>query len=163
MLLSCCILILLLLILLILSLPLVRLLVLSLSLIWSGCSFFCICYFSCLYTFIYTSLTLICHIFPFVNFPAISLLFSKFNSSQMLEFDDSWKLITTRILSGIIPDEKPFISFLSFFCFRITPGNSNTSILIPLTSLSFPNNWGSLLIFEIPDEPHVMYSSAMCS
>ena len=110
--LSCCILILLQLILLILSLPLVRLLVLSLSLIWCGCSF-CICHFSYLYTFIYTSFTLICCIFPFVNFPTICLLFSKFNSSQTLEFDNSWKLITTRILSGIIPDEKPFINFLS--------------------------------------------------
>ena len=31
----------------------------------------------------------------------------------MLEFDDSWKLVTTRIPSGIVPYEKPFTSFLS--------------------------------------------------
>ena len=114
------ILILLLLILLILSLPLVRLLVLSLSLVWCGCSFFHIWY-SYLYALIYTSFTLICHISLFVIFSALHLLFSKFNSSQTLEFDDSWKLITTRILSGIIPDEKPFISFLFFLLFQYHP------------------------------------------
>ena len=106
--------------------------------------------------------------FLFVNFPVIHLrhdkvtvvylLFSKFNSSQMLEFDDSWKLMTTRILlilSGIIPDEEPFTSFLSFSCFTIIPDESNTSILIslanPYMSLSFSNNWGSLLNFNILD------------
>ena len=65
--------------------------------------------------------------FFFVIFPVIHprhdkltvvyLLFSKFNLSQMLKFDDSWELMTTGIfpiLSGIIPDEKPFASFLSF-------------------------------------------------
>ena len=122
--------------------------------------------------------------FLFVNFPVICprcdilivvyILFSKFNSTQMLEFDDSWKLMTTRIfpvLSGIVPEEKPFTSFLSFFCFSIVPNDSNTSILISLTNLlsclSFSNNWGSLLLisgkivsqgflsftFGIPDEP----------
>ena len=125
--------------------------------------------------------------FLFVNFPVIHprcdkltvvyVLFSKFNSSQMLEFDDSWKLITTRI----VPEEKPFTSFLSFFCFSIIPNNSNTSILISLTnllsSLSFSNSWDLsflslakfyfrdcfLLILESQMSPHVMYSSAMCS
>ena len=145
MLLSCCILILLLLI---LSLPLVRLLVLSLPLIWCGCSFFCICHLSYLYTLIYTSFTLIYHIYPFCEFSCYLPTVSKFNSSQMLEFDDSWKLITTRILSGIIPDEKPFTNFLSSFCFSIAPGNSNTLILIPVTSLStFSNNLGISLSY----------------
>ena len=162
--LSCCILILLLLILFILPLPLVRLLVLSLSLVWCSCSF-CICHFSYLYALIYTSFILKCCILVFVNFPALCLLFSKFNLSQMLEFDDSWKLITARILSGIIPDEKPFINFLSFFCFSIAPGDSNTSILIPLTNLSLFLTIGDLsFLFLRPwMSPHVMYGSAMCS
>ena len=126
MLLSCCICILLLLILLILSLPLVRLLVLSLSLIWCSHSFSCICHFFLfIYFYLYFFYPYMSN-FPFVNFPAICLLFSKFNSSQTLEFDDSWKLITTRILSGIIPGKKKFISFLSFICFRIAQGDSNT-------------------------------------
>ena len=135
-----------LLIMLILSLPLVRLLVLSSHLIWYSCSFFCICHFSYLYiSYLYFPYPYM-SCFPFVNFPAIHdtltvvcLLLSKFNSSQTLEFDYSWKLMTTRILlvlSGTIPDEKPFTSFLSFFCFSIAPGDSNTSILISLTNLS---------------------------
>ena len=51
--------------------------------------------------------TPICHIFLLEDFPVICprhdkltvvhLLFSKFNSSQMPEFDNSWKLMTTRI------------------------------------------------------------------
>ena len=91
--------------------------------------------------------------FPFENFPAIRdtltvvcLLFSKFNSSQMLEFDDSWKLMTTRILlvlSGIVPDKKPFTSFLSLSCFNIVSDDSNTSILISLFLLFLLSNyWG---------------------
>ena len=152
-----------------------------LSLIRCCCSFFSIYHFSYLYLqFFYLYML---H-FLFVSFPVIRprcdkptvvyLLFSKFNSSQMLEFDDSWKLMTTRIfpiLSGIIPDEIPFTIFLSFFCFSIIPDDSNTSILISLTNLlsclSFYNNWGSLLLisgkilsqgflsstFGIPDEP----------
>ena len=117
--------------------------------------------------------------FLFVNFCVIHprhdkltvvyLLFSKFNLSQMLEFDDAWKLMTTRIipiLSGIVPDEKPFTSFFS--CFYIFPHDTNTSILISLTNLSllspFSNKWGSLLlIFEILDEPPIMYGSAICN
>ena len=98
---------------------------------------FLLCGFSCFLPFIHSrcdKLTL------------VYLLFSKFNLSQMLEFDDFWKLITTRVLSGIIPDEKPFTNFLSSFCFSIAPGNSNTSILIPLTSLfPFLTIGGSLL------------------
>ena len=147
---------------------LILLLVLPLPLIRCHCSFFSICQFSYLYLqFFYPYMS---H-FLFENFPVICprcdkltvvyLLFSKFNSSQMLEFDDSWKLMTTwilPILSGIIPDEEPFTSFLSFSCFTIILHDSNTSILIPLTnpymSLSFSNNWGSLcFIFEIPEKP----------
>ena len=145
---------------------LILLLVLPLPLIRCHCSFFSICQFSHLYLQIFYPY--MSH-FLFVNFPVICprhdkltvvyLLFSKFNSSQMLKFDDSWKLMTTRILpilSGIIPDEEPFTSFPSFFCFTIILNNSNTSILVPLTnpymSLSFSNNWGSLLLnFNIPD------------
>ena len=89
----------------------------------------------------------------------VYLLFSKFNSSSTPEFDVSWMLMITSIfpiLSVIVPDEKPFTSFLSFSYFTIIPDNSNTSILIPLInpymSLSFSNNWGSLLLnFNIPD------------
>ena len=89
----------------------------------------------------------------------VYLLFSKFNSSQMLEYDDYWKLMTTRIfsiLSGIVPDEKLLTSFLSFSSFTIIGDDSNTSILIPLTnpcmSFSFSYKWGSLLLnFNIPD------------
>ena len=145
---------------------LILLLVLSLPLIRCCCSFFSICNFS--YLYLQFSYPYMLH-FLFVNFPVIHprhdkltviyLLFSKFNLSQMLEFDNSWKLMTTRIfhiLSGIVPDKKPFTSFLSFSCFNIIPNESNTSILIPLTnpymSLSFSNNWGSLLLnFNIPD------------
>ena len=144
---------------------LILLLVLPLPLIRCHYSFFSICHFSYLYLQFFCPY--MSH-FLFVNSPVfhprydkltvVYLLFSKFNSSQMLEFDDSWKLMTTRIfpiLSGIIPDEKPFTSFLSFSCFTIILDNSNTSILIPLTnpymSLSFSNNWGSLLNFNIPD------------
>ena len=101
------------------------------------------------FLFIFTIFpTPICHIFLLENFPVIHprhdklivvyLLFSKFNSSQIPEFDNSWKLMTTRIFFltslGIVPDEKPFTSFLSFSCFTIVPDNSNTSILIPLAS-----------------------------
>ena len=68
--------------------------------------------------------------------------------------------MTTRIFFltplGIIPKEKPFTSFLSFFCFTIVPDDRNTSILIPLAnpymSLPFSNNWGFLLLnVNIPD------------
>ena len=97
-------------------------------------------------------LFLLCGFFCFLPFihprhdklTMVYLLFSKFNSSQMLEFDHSWKLITTRILSGIIPNEKPFTNFLSSFCFSIALGNSNTSVLIPLTSLSLFLTTGDL-------------------
>ena len=77
--------------------------------------------------------------FFFVNFPVIHprcdklavvyLLFSKFNSSQTLEFDDSWKLMTTRILpilSGIVPDEEPFTS--PFFLFPVSLSSQMTVI-----------------------------------
>ena len=104
------------------------------------CFLFLLCGFSCFLPFIcprHDKLTV------------IYLLSSKFNSSQTLEFDDSWKLIATRILSGIVPDEKPFTNFLSSFGFSIAPGNSNTSILIPLTFFSY-QLW-DLLIFYIPD------------
>ena len=101
-------------------------------------------------TLIYNSLTAICCVFilcgfssilPFIcprhdKLTVVYHLLSKFNSFQMLEFDDSWKLNIIRIVSGIVPDEKPFSNFLSSFCFSIAPGYSNTSILIPLTSLS---------------------------
>ena len=90
-------------------------------------SCFLLCGFSCFLPFIHPRCD---------KLTVVYLFFSKFNSSQMLEFDDSWELITTRILSGIIPDEKHFTNFLSSFCFSIAPGNSNTSILITLTSLS---------------------------
>ena len=100
---------------------LILLLVLPLPLIRCCCSFFSICHFSYLYLqFFYPYMS---HFF-FVNslvicprcdkLTVVNLLFSKFNSSQMLEYDDSWKLMTTRIfliLSGIIPDEKPFATF----------------------------------------------------
>ena len=143
---------------------LILLFVLSLPLIRCCCSFFSICHFSYLsfqFSYPYMSCLL------FVNFPVIHprcdkltvvyQLFSKFNSSQMLEFDDFCKLMTTRIfpiLSGIVPDEKPFTSFLSFSCFNIIQDNSDTSVVISLTnpymSLSFSNNWGSLLLnFDI--------------
>ena len=132
--------------------------------------------------------------FLFVSFPVmcprldkltvVYLLFSKFNSSQMLECDDSWKLMTTRIfpiLSGIIPDKKPFTSFLSFPCFTIIPDESITSILVSLTNLlsflsfltigdlSFLSlvkvylRDSFLLLLESQMSPHVMYGSAMCS
>ena len=127
-----------------------------------------------------------------VKLTIVYLLFSNFNLSKMLEFDDSWKLMTTRIfpiLLGIVPDEKPFTNFLSLSCFSIITDDSSTSIPISLTnphmSLSFSNNWGSLLLnFEIPDtclvrkifnlrdsfllileswmSSHVMYGSARC-
>ena len=141
----------------------ILLLVLPLSLIRCCCSFFSICHFLA-YIYLQFSYPHMWH-FLFVNFPVIHprhdkptvvcLLFSKFNSFQMLEFDDSWKLMTTRnfpILSGIVPDEKPFTSFLSFFCSSIVPDKSNTSILISLTNLlsclSFSNNWESLLLIS---------------
>ena len=145
---------------------LILLLVLPFPLIRCHCSFISICHFSYLYLQFFYPYML--HFF-FVNslvihprlhkLTVVYLLFSKFNLSQMLEYDDSWKLMTTRIfpiLSGIVPDEKPFTSFLYFFCFTIIPDNSNTSIVIPLTnpymSLSFSNNWGSLLLnFNILD------------
>ena len=75
----------------------------------------------------------------------VYLLFSKFNSSQILEFDDSWKLIITMILSGIIPDKKPFTNFLS----SVLP----QAVVTLLTSLSlFSTIVGSLLcIFDILD------------
>ena len=67
----------------------------------------------------------------------------------------SQKLMSTRIfpiLSGIIPDEKPFSSFLSLSCFSIIPDNNITSILVSLINLlsylSFSNNWGSLLLIS---------------
>ena len=155
---------------------LILLLVLPLPLIRYHCSFFSICHFSYLYLqFFYLYML---H-FLFVNLPVIHprcdkltvvyLLFSKFNSSQTLESDDSWKLMTTRILpilSGIIPDKEPFTSPFSFSCFTIILDDSNTSILIPLTntymSLSFSNNWGSLsvLFLRSPMSLHVMYGSA---
>ena len=114
MLLPCCILILLLLILLILSLPLVSLLVLPLSLIWCSSFFFCICHFSYLYTLLFILLLpLYVAFLPSCKFPAICLLFPKFNSSQMLEIDDPWRLTTIGILSGIVPDEKSSSNSLS--------------------------------------------------
>ena len=66
----------------------------------------------------------------------------------MFEFNDSWKLITTRILSGIVPDEKPFTNFLSSVLPQV--------IVTLLTSLSlFSTIVGSLLlIFDIPDPVH---------
>ena len=111
---------------------LILLLVLPLPLIRCHCSFFSICHFSYLYLQFFYPYML--H-FLFVNFPVIHprhdkltvvyLLFSKFNSSQMLEFDASWKLMTTRILPillGIIPDEEPFSSPFFFFLFHYHPG-----------------------------------------
>ena len=153
---------------------LILLLVLPLPLIRCCCSF-SFCHFSYLYLqFLYPYMS---H-FLFVNFPVIHprcdkltvvyLLFLKFNSSQMLEFDDSCKLMTTRILhilSSIVPYEEPFTSPFSFSCFTIIPDDSNTSILIPLTnpcmSLSFSNNWGSLSVLLLRSQmsPHVMYGS----
>ena len=172
---------------------LILLLFLSLFLIRCCCSFFSICHFS--YLYLQFSYPLMLH-FLFVSFPVIHprcdkltwvyLLFSKLNLSQMLEFDNSWRLMTTRIfpiLSGIVPDEKHFTGFLSLSGFSIIPDDSNTSILISLTNplfclspfltigdLSFlsPMKYFNLrdsffLILESWMGLHVMYSSAMCS
>ena len=133
---------------------LILLLVLPLPQIRCPCFFLSICHFFYLYLQFFYPYTL--H-FLFVNFLVICprhdkltvvyLLFSKFHSSQMLEFDDSWKIMTPRILpilSGIVPDKEPFSSFLSSSCFTIVLDDSNTSILVPLTnpymSFSFSNN-----------------------
>ena len=148
---------------------LILLLVLSLPLIRCHHSFFSICHYSDLY--LQFSYPYMSH-FLFVNFPVICprcdkltviyLLFSKFNLSQMLEFDNSWKLMTTRILPysfRYCPRQKPFNSFLSFSCLNIIPDDSNTSILIPLTnpnmSLSFSNNWGSLFVLFLKSQMFV--------
>ena len=111
---------------------LILLSVLSVPLIRCHCFFCSFYHFSYLYLqFFYPYMS---HFF-FVNslvicsrhdkLTVVYLLFSKFNSFQMPEFDDSWKLITTRILpilSGIVPDKKPFPNFLSFFLFHYCPG-----------------------------------------
>ena len=115
---------------------LILLLVLPLSLIRCHCSFFSICHFSYLYLQFFYPYML--H-FLFLNFPVIHLrydklavvylLFSKFNPSQTLEFDDSWKPMTSRILpilSGIIPDEEPFTS--PFFLFPVSLSSQTTVI-----------------------------------
>ena len=115
---------------------LILLLVLSLPLIRCCCSFFSICHFSYLYLqFPYPYML---HFF-FVDFPAIHprhdkltviyLLFSKFNSSQMLEFDNSWKLMTTRIFPYSFryrPRQKNLL--LAFFLFPVSLSSQMTVI-----------------------------------
>ena len=119
---------------------LILLLVLFLPLIRCCCSFFSICHFS--YLYLQFSYPYMSH-FLFVNFPVIRprhdkltviyLLFSKFNLSQTLEFDNSWKLMTTRNFPysfRYCPRQKNLLlPFFLFFCFTIIPDNSNISIL----------------------------------
>ena len=117
---------------------LILLLVLSLPLIRCCCSFFSICHFSCLYLLL--SIPDMINLLWYIYYSLISTCPRCLN--LMIHF--SWKLMSTRIfpiLSGIIPDKKPFTSFLSLSCFSIIPDNSVTSILIsltnPLSCLSF--------------------------
>ena len=46
---------------------------------------------------------------------ALYLLLSKSNLSQMLEFDDSWKLVTTSLLQVLSQIKNLFLTFFSFF------------------------------------------------
>ena len=130
---------------------LILLLVLSLPLIRCCCSFFSICHFSYLYLqFSYPyMLHFLCEFSCFqllLSIPdMINLLWYIYYSqisthprclNLMIHF--SQKLMSTRIfpiLSGIVPDEKPFSSFLSLSCFSIIPDNSITSILVSLINL----------------------------
>ena len=107
MLLSCSILILLL---------LVSLWVLSLPLVRCCCSFFCICHSYFNLIFLYP--ILICRILFLLPFPVpdvIYLLLSIFNLSQMLEFDDSCKLVATSLLQVSSQMKNLFPIFLPFF------------------------------------------------
>ena len=112
--------------------------------------------------------------FLLVNFPVIHprcdkltvvyLLFSNSTCSRCLNLMIPGSLMTTRILPYFFryfPRQKPFTSFLSFFCFTIIPDNSNTSILIFLAnhymSLSFSNNWEYLFT-----RPPILSYNSIC-
>ena len=92
---------------------------LSLSPVVRSCSFFSICHISHL-QFILTynvPIFICCILFLFLlSIPdMIILMLSNFNSSQMLEFDDFWKLLANSLLQVSSQKKSPFPSFLSLF------------------------------------------------
>ena len=139
--------------------------ILSLSQIRCCCSFFC----HLSYLYLWSSYCYIYHIFSFWTFlficprcnkfTVIYLLLSKFNLSQMLEFDDFWELVTALFLK---------VSSLQIggFCYLLNFLISETSSLLFLTyqwsSRIFQLGSLSILFLRSWMSPNVMYSSAGC-
>ena len=138
---------------------LMLMLFLSLSPVGCSCSFFSICHFS--YNF---PILICCILFLFLlSVPdVIILMLSNFNSSQMLEFDDFWKLVATSLLQVSSQMKNLFPIFFPFFLclegssfFQLWLSNSPVEIFqlgISFFVLSL-RSWMS---------PHVMYGSAGC-
>ena len=93
---------------------LMLMLFLSLSLVGCSCSFFSIFHFSYL-QFSYPYMVCILFFFLLSIPDVIILMLSNFNSSQMLEFDDFWKLLATSLLQVLSQMKNLFPNFFSLF------------------------------------------------
>ena len=143
MLLSCCILML--------------MLFLSLSPVGCSCSFFSAIFLT--YNF---PILICCILFLFLlSIPdVIILILSNFNLSQMLEFDDFWKLVATSLLQVLSHMKNLFPIFFPFFwCLE---GSSFFQLWLSDSPVEI-FSWDLCLNFEIPDEPpHYVWQCWVC-
>ena len=133
---------------------------LSLSPVGCSCSFFSICHFSYLqFSYPYMS----CSLPVPLSIPdVIILMLSNFNLSQMLEFDEFWKLVATSLLQVLSKTKKTFPQFSFPFsgAWRILP-SSNYGLPIVQWKFSVRISF-FVLILRSWMSPHVMYGSAGC-
>ena len=128
----------------------ISMLMLFLSLSLVGCS-----YPSSIFTTFLTynfPILICCILFLFLlSTPdVIILMLSNFYSSQMLEFDDSWKLVAISLLQVSSQTKNLLLTFFPF---------SDDWRILPSTNYGFPIvwwnffSWDLCLNFVIPDEP----------